>query len=499
MNRRDFIKAAGAACAALNIVPKHGFAKEEGAQPDIILVMTDDQGWGQTGYNNHPLLKTPNLDAMAANGLRFDRFYAGGPVCSPTRATVLTGRAHARTGVLSHGYALHLQEKTIAQAMKKAGYATGHFGKWHLDGLRGAGAPILKDDPYSPGAFGFDEWLSVTNFFDMNPLLSRKGKFEDFKGDSSEVIVAEALKFIKQKKDADEPSFTVIWYGTPHAPWIASEEDSKPFAHLSSTSAQHYGEMAAMDRSVGTLRKGLRELGIADNTLVWFCSDNGGLEAIEPDTVGGLRGFKGSMYEGGIRVPGIIEWPARIKPRITKYPASTMDIMPTLVDLLDLPGDSMLKLIDGDTIEPLFDGEIGRRKKPIVFNWRSGGALIDNELKIIAENREKGKYGLYNLDEDHSESKDLMEEKPEIAKAMQARLESFMDSVVRSQEGADYPEGKVTKEGPHSRFWCTAEEYEPYMEELLKRPEYSKYGKKLSGQQEDTKKEKKRDRKRKNK
>lgn len=495
MNRRSFIKSTGAAFAAMNIGQGYGFAKENGARPNIILVMTDDQGWGETSYNNHPLLKTPNLDAMAANGLRFDRFYAGGPVCSPTRATVMTGRANARTGVLSHGYALRLQEKTIAQAMQKAGYATGHFGKWHLDGFRGAGAPILKDDPYSPGAFGFDEWLSVTNFFDMNPLMSRKGEFKDFKGDSSEVIVAEALKFIKQKKDADEPSFTVIWYGTPHAPWVASEEDTKPFSHLKSTSAQHYGELAAMDRSVGTLRKGLRDLGIADNTLVWFCSDNGGLESIEPDTVGGLRGFKGSLYEGGIRVPAIIEWPARIKPRITKHPASTMDIMPTLVDVLDLPRDSMLKLVDGDTIEPLFDGEIGRRKKPIVFSWKRGCALIDNEFKIIAKNRERGKYVLYNLDEDHAESNNLMEEKPELAKAMQAKLESFMDSVARSQEGADYPEGKVTKESPHSRFWCLAEEYEPYIEELLERPEYSRYKKKLSWHKK--KKNKKKDRKKK--
>ena len=114
--------------------------------PNIILVMADDQGWGQTGYYNNPVLKTPNLDAMAANGLRFDRYYAAAPVCSPTRASVLTGRTNLRTGVLSHGYALRRQEKTIAQALKAAGYATGHFGKWHLNGLRGPGVPILAED-----------------------------------------------------------------------------------------------------------------------------------------------------------------------------------------------------------------------------------------------------------------------------------------------------------------------------------------------------------------
>lgn len=187
-----------------------------GALPNVVLVMADDQGWGQTGYYNHPVLKTPHLDAMAKAGLRFDRFYAGGPVCSPTRATVLTGRTHDRTGVFDHGYALRKQEKPLAVAMKKAGYATGHFGKWHLNGLRGPGVPIFGNDSHGPGGFGFDEWVSVTNFFDREPLMSRNGKFEDFMGDSSEIVVDEALKFIGAKVKAKKPFFAVLWYGTPH-------------------------------------------------------------------------------------------------------------------------------------------------------------------------------------------------------------------------------------------------------------------------------------------
>ncbi|MEM9018038.1 MAG: sulfatase-like hydrolase/transferase, partial [Verrucomicrobiota bacterium] len=125
-------------------------------KPHIVLVMADDQGWGQTGYNGHPHLLTPNLDEMAANGLRFNRFYSGASNCSPTRATVLTGRSNDRTGVLNHGYPLRLQEKTVAQALRDAGYATGHFGKWHLNGLRGPGVPVLAEDTHSPGAFGFE-------------------------------------------------------------------------------------------------------------------------------------------------------------------------------------------------------------------------------------------------------------------------------------------------------------------------------------------------------
>ena len=175
--------------------------------PHIIFVMADDMGWGQTGYRGHPILKTPHLDAMAANGLRFDRFYAGGPVCSPTRAAVLTGRSPDRTGVLQHGYALRLQEKTIAQALKGAGYVTGHFGKWHLNGHRGPGVPLLADDPYHPGKFGFDEWVSVSNFFDLDPLLSRSGKIEEFKGDSSAIAVTEAVKFLERHRAGGRPMF----------------------------------------------------------------------------------------------------------------------------------------------------------------------------------------------------------------------------------------------------------------------------------------------------
>jgi arylsulfatase A-like enzyme len=139
---------------------------------------------------------------MAANGLRFERFYAGGPVCSPTRATVMTGRSHDRTGAISHGYPLRLQERTAAQGLKAAGYVTGHFGKWHLNGHAGPGVPMLADDPRHPGRFGFDEWVSVSNFFDQDPLLSRQGKFEEQRGDSSEVIVAEAIKFLERHRGA---------------------------------------------------------------------------------------------------------------------------------------------------------------------------------------------------------------------------------------------------------------------------------------------------------
>ena len=443
------------------------------AKPNVVLVMADDQGWGQMGYMNHPALKTPHLDAMSENGLRLDRFYAGGPVCSPTRATVLTGRTHDRTGVFDHGYALRSQEKTLGQAMKRAGYATGHFGKWHLNGLRGPGAPIFKEDSHHPGAFGFDEWLSVTNFFDRNPIMSRKGKIEEYSGDSSEIIVDEALKFIKTNARANKPFFTVIWYGTPHDPWTAAKADKKSFTKLSPKAQEHYGELVAMDRSIGTLRKGLREMGVAQNTLVWFMSDNGGLPRLDPPTTGGLRSFKGSMYEGGLRVPAIIEWPKGIsKVRITKHPAGAVDVFPTIAEVAGLEKSDLLKPQDGMSLAKLFLKELGPRQKPLPFRSRGRIAVVDNDYKMISfPDSGKTRYELYNLAKDMSEQDNLVKKEPKIANRLRKRLKAIDASVTASVNGQDYPEKKVAPQPPRI-FWWESESYRPYFSEWIKRPEY---------------------------
>jgi arylsulfatase A-like enzyme len=419
------------------------------------------------------VLKTPHLDTMAAAGQRFDRFYAGAPNCSPTRSTVMTGRSNDRCGVENHGFALRRQEKTVAQALRQAGYLTAHFGKWHLNGFRGPGAPILGTDDHNPGEFGFDEWLSVTNFFDRDPILSRKGKWEEFKGDSSEIIVAEALKHLERNRGSGKPTFTLIWYGSPHAPMIAAEADMKDFGALEKNSRNHYGELVAMDRSVGTLRAGLRKLGMADNTLLWFCSDNGGLPEIKPGTVGEFRGFKGSVFEGGLRVPGIVEWPAVIKtPRITRYPAGTFDIFPTIAEIAGLPDSVMLKPIDGLSLRPLFTTEMKERSKPLVFRHTGRAALIDNRYKILTQNLEKGSFEVYDLEADPRETKNIAAENPELAARLRTALLSWNESVKASVAGKDYPEGRVDPKEPPTREWVTAPEYAPYLKELQARPEY---------------------------
>ena len=441
-------------------------------KPNIVLVMADDQGWGQTGYYDHPILKTPHLDAMAESGLRMDRFYAGAPVCSPTRGSVLTGRTNDRIGVLSHGYALRRQENTIAQRLQKVGYATGHFGKWHLNGIRGPGVPILHTDTHHPGHFGFQNWLSVTNFFDRDPILSRRGKFEEFAGDSSEIVIDEALQFIRRQQTSRQPFFVVVWYGTPHNPFKASDEDCAAFGDLNDESKHHYGELVAMDRSIGTLRKGLRDLDVADNTLVWFCSDNGGLPKIEPGTVGGLRGNKGTIYEGGLRVPAVIEWPAKIRPRISRFPASVLDIFPTLLELVDATDVNDDRPIDGISLTRLFTDDLAVRPKPIPFRHTGKAALIDNRFKLLTTKMTRGKYELYDLETDPAESKDISDREPVIAKRMQEQLMQWSKSVDQSAAGKDYPSGKVDPREPESRFWTDIQEYKPFFDNWKQRWEY---------------------------
>ncbi|MGC3972178.1 MAG: sulfatase-like hydrolase/transferase [Pirellulales bacterium] len=324
----------------------------------------------------------------------------------------------------------------------------------------------------SPGAFGFDEWVSVTNFFDRDPLMLRGGRIEEFQGDSSEIAVAEASKFLERHREQGKPLFAVVWFGSPHSPFQASPEDRKQFAQLDAGSANHYGELVALDRAVGALCNKLRELKLADDTLLVFCSDNGGLGGIEPKTVGELRGNKGNVYEGGLRVPGIIEWPAVIRPRVTDYPASTMDLFPTVVDVLNLPADVLTQPVDGISLRPLFTKEIARREKPIPFRYQGQAAWIDNQYKLLSPSLKQGQFELYDLASDPSETKDLAETKPEVFERLHGEFTAWNESVERSFAGKDYPEGRVEPADPKPISWTESPAYQPYLDTWRKRPEY---------------------------
>jgi len=418
-------------------------AKNHG-KPNIILCMTDDQGWGDVSYNGLKQIRTPVLDSMAAVGLRFNRFYAQ-QSCSPTRASVMTGRHPNRMGVFWPGMPLRRQEVTIAQAVKAAGYATGHFGKWHLNGVAGPGKPIAASDPLGPGPFGFDEWFSVSNYFDLDWTFSHKGEPVKVTGDGSEAI--------SQVAGQRKPFFACIWFGNPHAPHKPLAEDLKAAGGL-----PYFGEIVAIDRSMGTLRDGLRKLGIADNTLVWFCSDNGGwIDPARPDAngvSGGLRGRKGDMWEGGIRVPAVIEWPARIKhPMVTEMPAGVIDIYPTIVDIMKVKVPNQVEPLDGVSLLPLMEGQIRERPKPMGFWQYDGSANIntnsgpsawsDNRYKLVKLG--PNKWELYDLMADLAETIDLAAQHPEIVNRMKAELENWQQSVLRSCRGEDYQGESSTK------------------------------------------------------
>ena len=274
------------------------------AKPNIILVMADDQGWGDMGYNGHPHLKTPHFDEMARRGVRFDRFYAAAPVCSPTRGSVLTGRHPNRFGCFKWGYSLRPQEVTLAEALKTAGYRTGHFGKWHLGSVR-------KGSPVNPGNSGFDEWFSAENFFDNDPILSNKGKATPVRGESSIVTVNAALEFIRAcAKNPETPFLAVVWFGSPHSPHRSVQEDRQHYRDQSEKTQHFLGEITGMDRAFGKLRRSIGELGIREKTILWYCSDNGALPKV--GSTGGHRGNKGKVYEGGLLVPALLEWPEKI-------------------------------------------------------------------------------------------------------------------------------------------------------------------------------------------
>ncbi|MBA7605726.1 hypothetical protein ES703_12860 [subsurface metagenome] len=504
MKRRDFLKkCAGVAAgpAALGgIIPSFGgvvlsnSALEVGIgikRPNIVLCMADDQGWGDMAYNGHPVLKTPNFDAMAASALRFDRFYAAAPVCSPTRGSVMTGRHPNRFGCFKWGHTLRPQEITIAEALKTAGYVTGHFGKWHLGSVR-------RGSPVNPGTSGFDEWFSAPNFFDNDPILSREGVAVQTQGESSMVTVDAALEFIRKHAGTSHPFLAVVWFGSPHGPHQAIEEDRALYADQQDKQQHFYGEITGMDRAFGKLRSELRILGIHENTILWYCSDNGGLPGV--GATGG-RGNKGKIYEGGLRVPAILEWPARIaNPRTTKVPCNTSDIYPTLLEItgvrmMNPPKAGLIEAgaagppLDGISLVSLIDRKMKTRPKPMGFwdhptrgirtpshEWmtelleaqKAGREPADTsrlrldageiakqypedtfpghaawldwpwKLHRIQSNTGSVKLELYNLAEDPGEQKDLVAQDTDRTNSMKSQLEAWLASVVRSLNGKDY-------------------------------------------------------------
>ncbi len=479
---------------------------EEPPLPNMLLLMSDDHGWEETGYNGHPYLKTPVLDEMAATGVRFEHFYSAHPTCSPTRASFLTGRHPNRMGTFAPGWSFRPEEVTMAQLLAAQGYRCGHFGKWHVGAVK-------RESPVSPLAMGFHECLSHDNFFELDPSFSRDGgPPEMFRGESSEILVEETIRFIGRARERGEPFLGVIWFGSPHEPYqglpedlalyddlpgkhsdkmvrLTSNETGEPTTRpLGDVLRERYAEITAMDRAIGRLRQHLADEGLRENTLLFYCGDNG--TSADGFLDSPHRGVKGSFYDGGSLVPGLIEWPARFPEAFsTTLRASTSDLLPTVANLVGAPLPD--RPLDGIDLMPLLASRASERPEPLFF-WGfdtralrandlqpyldpelqrgttplvklSGGiatrnfqnfhhppvsesdylgprSIIEGDWKLIVTPAKGGdeRRELFDLAADRGETSDLAERHPDRVEALGKKLRAWQDSVLRSLGGADY-------------------------------------------------------------
>ncbi len=455
-------------------------APARAGRPNILLVMADDHGYGDCGFTGHPFVKTPHLDAMAAGGVVFDRFYASSPVCSPTRAAVMTGRHAFRVNVPNHGHYLRPHEVTIAEAFRAAGYVTGHFGKWHI-------GSVQPGSPTSPGGQGFDEWLSGLNFFDNDPYLSHGGEYRQIEGAGTAIATDATIEFLTKHHNGGKPMLAVTWFPSPHDPHAELPEGVDGAAALykeeAGKMAGYFREITLLDQQVGKLRATLRGLGIEKDTVFLYCSDNGGL--VEASSGGRAR--KGSIYEGGLRVPAVLEWPGTLTARTVATPVWSCDILPTMLAIADIDFDPPPHPLDGIDIAAIIAGE--RETRPPMGFWHgfAGGQSTrsDSIIRALMEAHDAGrpnphpgrvlknvmefpefedgkhtghaawndwpwklhrienakgevKVELYDLEADPDEADDVSADHPDRASAMRTALEAWQAGVLRSWEGADY-------------------------------------------------------------
>jgi arylsulfatase A-like enzyme len=450
------------------LLPTHSVRPSERSwKPNIILCMADDLGWGDPGFNGNAVIRTPQLDAMARAGMRMTRFYAAAPVCSPTRGSCLTGRHPYRYGVFSANVGhLRRNEVSLAEALKAQGYTTGHFGKWHLGVLlpdySGKGRGRKPEENYmTPAMSGFDEWLSTeyaVATWDPYDPDNAHGKKHDVRnlywhngvnitgpleGDDSRIIMDRALPFIRRAVKAQTPFLAVIWFHAPHAPVVAGPKYKAMYAQYSEDEQHYYGCITAMDEQVGRLRTELRRLNVADNTMLWFCSDNGpegkdGRHGRFRGSAGPFRGRKRSLLEGGIRVPALLEWPARVRPGcVTDFPCCTSDYLPTILDVLGFEMKGQPEPIDGVSLLPLIDGATTERSVPIAFESARQLALIGSRYKIYSGDQGKS-YALFDLIDDPSESTNLAVEMRGAVETMRQKIDAWRRSCKQSLAGQDY-------------------------------------------------------------
>ena len=406
-------------------------------KPNIVVFLVDDMGWGDLACYGNEIIQSPHLDKFASEGVRFTQCYSACGVCSPSRASILTGRTPYRNGVwrwIPSGHSTHLRESeiTLPELLKENGYTTCHVGKWHLNGH------FNSDKQPQPDDHGYDHWMATQNNASpdhKNPtnfVLNGEpmGKLEGF---SAPLVAEEGVRWLKENRDREKPFLLSVWTHEPHLPIESAEEFMKPYAHIDDEGIrQHHGNITQLDHAFGMVMKGLDDLGLRDNTIVFFTSDNGPEGKVRRGRTqgytGGLRGRKRDSHEGGIRVAGMVRWPGHITPgTVSKVPVIGSDIFTTTLGIagIKVPND---RTIDGVDIRPAFKGQPVER--PVPLFWRthiapekSRAAMRIGDWKVVADET-LTEFQLYEIEKDWQETNDLAAEKPEKLAEMK---KTFMD------------------------------------------------------------------------
>lgn len=401
----------------------------QGERPNFVVFLVDDMGWGDSATYGHPLIKTPNLDKLASQGVKFTQCYSACGVCSPSRSAILTGRTPYRNGVwrhLSGNHKAHLRssEITYPTLLRKAGYQTCHVGKWHLLSKPQFNVPEFPQ----PGDHGYDYWVYTHN--NAHPSHKNPDNFfrngepvGETKGYSAQIVAAEAAQWLEEKRDPERPFALSVWIHEPHSP-IATDPR---FSNLydGHENAKYMGNITQLDHALGQVMDALDKVDATENTLLIFTSDNGPVPNFG-GTTGGLRGAKRSSHEGGIRVPGVVRWPKHIEAGTTNdTPVIGTDIFSTVLDLagVPLPDD---RTIDGISIAPLFQGS--ELKRPIPMFWRNHVSQAGDRVALrvgdwkIVGNDVLTKFQLFEIQKDWKEENDLSKENPEKLAEMKTKL-----------------------------------------------------------------------------
>lgn len=409
--------------------PQTALWGEEPSKPNIVVFLADDMGWGDSATYGHPLIKTPNLDKLASQGVKFTQCYSACGVCSPSRSAILTGRTPYRNGVYrhlsgNHEAHLRLSEITYPKLLKTIGYETCHVGKWHLNSL-----PQFNTSEYpQPGDHGYEYWMATHNNAEpshKNPNnFVRNGKpVGKLTGFSAQLVAAEATRWLSEVRDKTKPFVLSVWCHEPHSPIATDPQFSKLYnGHKNS---KYMGNITQLDHALGQVMLALDKEGVADNTLLIFTSDNGPVAKFG-GTTGGLRGGKRSDHEGGIRVPGVARWPGHIKPgSVSDVPVIGTDIFATVLDITGIPlsGD---RTIDGVSMLPAFKGQPVKRKVPLF--WRTHVsppgdrvALRVGDWKLVGDET-LTKFQLFEIQKDWKEEHDLATTMPEKTEEMKQQL-----------------------------------------------------------------------------